>query len=106
MEVAAELKEAFREMDIVGRIGGDEFMVFVRHVEDITVIREKAEHIAEAAAKSSWTVEEGLPDITMSIGCSRYPADGTNFTELYEKADKALYKTKRSGKNGFTVYEA
>ena len=42
----------------------------------------------------------------MSIGCSRYPADGTNFTELYEKADKALYKTKRSGKNGFTVYEA
>lgn len=105
MEVAEELKKAFRDMDIVGRIGGDEFMVFIRHVEDITVIREKAEHIAEAAAKSSWTVE-GLPDITMSIGCSRYPADGTNFTELYEKADKALYKTKRSGKNGFTVYEA
>ena len=104
-EVAAELKKTFREMDIVGRIGGDEFMVFIRHVEDIAVIREKAEHIAEAAARSSCIVES-LPDITMSIGCSRFPADGTTFRELYEKADKALYTTKRSGKNGFTVYEA
>ena len=104
-EVAAELKKTFRNMDIVGRIGGDEFMVFIRYVGDIAVIREKAENIAEAAARSSCTVE-GLREITMSIGCSRYPADGTTFRELYEKADKALYKTKKNGKNGLTIYEA
>lgn len=103
--VAAEIKKTFREMDIVGRIGGDEFIAFIRNMEDIAVIKGKAKHLAEAAAKSSCIVE-GLPEITISIGCSRYPADGTTFRELYEKADKALYTTKKSGKNGFTIYEA
>lgn len=104
-EVSAELKKTFREIDVVGRIGGDEYMVFLRYVEHIEIITEKAMQIAEAAERASCAVK-GLPKITMSIGCSRYPADGTTFSELYEKADKALYRTKSNGKNGFTIYKA
>ena len=104
-EVSAELKKTFREIDVVGRIGGDKYMVFLRYVEHIEIITEKAMQIAEAAERASCAVK-GLPKITMSIGCSRYPADGTTFSELYEKADKALYRTKSNGKNGFTIYKA
>lgn len=103
-EFAAELKKTFREIDVSGRIGGDEFMVFLRYVEDIGIITEKAKQISEAAARAS-SAAEGMPDITVSIGCSRHPADGLTFSQLYEKADKALYTTKRNGKNGFTLYE-
>ncbi len=104
-EVAAELKKTFREIDVIGRIGGDEYMVFLRYVEHVETMREKAKEIAQAVARASCAVE-GLREITMSIGCSRFPADGKTFIELYEKADEALYTTKRNGKNGFTIYGA
>ena len=43
--------------------------------------------------------------MSASIGVSLFPRDGKDFSSLYQKADCALYKTKKNGKNGFTVYE-
>ena len=43
-------------------------------------------------------------NISASIGVAVYPLSGTQFVELYQNADRALYQTKERGKNGFTVY--
>ena len=43
--------------------------------------------------------------VTLSMGISRYPEDASSYEELYQKADQALYRVKRSGKNAFSVYD-
>ncbi len=99
----------FGTNDVLGRIGGEEFVVCVNSLgneeEDITVRAEKsARDILETCR--SVTVE-GVTDreFTCSIGIAMYPADGSSYTELFEKADKAMYSVKRSGKNSFAFYK-
>ena len=43
--------------------------------------------------------------VTLSMGISCYPEDASSYEELYQKADQALYRVKRSGKNAFSVYD-
>lgn len=90
-------KNHFRQTDIVGRIGGDEFIILI---ED--------EHIAESRIQSllkkvnALKIEE-LQDfkLSISVGMAFAPSNGTTFMELYRHADHALYQTKRTGKNDY-----
>ena len=97
------LKSDCREQDVVGRIGGDEFVVF-SSISDA----ESAERKAERLCRKLNTVCEDSGNcwqMAGSIGIALAPQDGTNFKELYAKADKALYVTKKRGKNGYTLYQ-
>ena len=93
-------KNHFRQTDIVGRIGGDEFIILI---ED--------EHIAESRIQSllkkvnALKIEE-LQDfkLSISVGMAFAPSNGTTFMELYRHADHALYQTKRTGKNDYKIY--
>lgn len=86
-------KNHFRQSDIVGRIGGDEFIILIQD-----------ENIAESRIQSllqkvnELKIEE-LKDfkLPIRIGIAFAPKDGTNFMELYRHADQALYQTKRTG---------
>lgn len=94
-------KNHFRQTDIVGRIGGDEFIILI---ED--------EHIAESRIQSllkkvnALKIEE-LQDfkLSISVGMAFAPSNGTTFMELYRHADHALYQTKRTGKNDYKIYK-
>lgn len=94
-------KNHFRQTDIVGKIGGDEFIILI-----------KGEHIAESRIQSllqkvnALKIEE-LQDfkLSISVGMAFAPSNGTTFMELYRHADHALYQTKRTGKNNYKIYK-
>ena len=102
-EGVGHLKNMFRGDDIIGRIGGDEFVVFMSCVTSREDIVNKARSIGKAFLKTY--VEDGKEiTVSASIGISIYPLDGDNYEELLDKSDKALYEVKRNGKNGFCFY--
>lgn len=94
----------FREDDVIGRIGGDEFTVFVKNIPSELVIQKKAEEIQKAFSKIR-NIKEYPISVSCSIGISIYPKDAKTFEELYQKADIALYKVKEKGKNGYCLYD-
>ncbi len=103
-EVSSKLQRLFRSSDIVGRVGGDEFMIFIKDVYDLQLLYEKAEAILEIF-RTTRTGGAGEYAISGSLGIACYPADGVNFAQLYEKADLALYAAKRTGKANYRFYE-
>ncbi len=98
---AGRLKSLFRSTDILGRIGGDEFMVFLKNVSDKLQLEAQARTILEAF-RISGDSENG---ITCSIGAALYSEDGKTVDELFKHADIALYRSKRIGKNRYSVYD-
>lgn len=99
IKLAGELKKAFRENDVVGRIGGDEFFIFLRNVVEMNLIEKKAKDILDIVSKAGEAYSEA--ESSGSIGIALYPGDGRTVEELYTKADEALYVAKRGGKNQF-----
>lgn len=92
---SALLKSFFRKNDYVGRLGGDEFMVFMVNAGGgEQVIRRMKEFLLvfEERRKRNSCSPGGC-----SIGAAVYPEDGNSFEELYKQADQAMYEAKRSG---------
>ena len=93
MRLVEEVKRAFRCEDVVGRIGGDEFIVFMGNTSDTQVAAREAEMLLQRFA--AWKE----PMLSASIGIASYPGDGRDYETLYGAADAAMYCAKRSGKN-------
>ena len=87
--------------DYAGRIGGDEFCVFCRGKN----VGQHAVETAERISRMADQIQLSGRRVTLSMGISRYPEDASSYEELYQKADQALYRVKRSGKNAFSVYD-
>lgn len=102
-DFASKIKGQFREGDIVGRIGGDEFVVFVP-TTSIQWVEMKVKSLSQALY---YVFSDGEKSCTISasIGVAISPDGGTNFETLYKNADSALYETKEKGRNGYTIYE-
>ncbi len=101
------LRAAVRPTDIVGRLGGDEFIAFCHGMLDETGIAHKSEFINKSvlkAAKALMGEDMNIP-LGASIGCVFVPAGGKDFDELYKKADKALYTVKQNGKHGYCIFK-
>ena len=98
------LSQNFKGKDVVGRVGGDEFMIFMYEISD----KQDPEKIA---TKLQRQIHDGYEDdkvrdiLSVSIGIAICPDDSNEFEELYKKADKALYVTKKNGKGHYTVYD-
>lgn len=102
-QLADSLKPLFRSDDVVGRIGGDEFFVFLKNYSLLSLLEKKAAEICERFQKT-FTENDQSVSITASVGIALFQEHGTNFDELYHKADMALYTQKEKGKNGYTIY--
>lgn len=95
------LHSLLRSEDLVGRIGGDEFMIFLHNIPNKDVIARRAQMILDMLR----TVIDHDMQISGSIGVAITPKDGGNFEQLYRCADKAAYFSKQHGKNCFTFYD-
>ncbi len=102
--IGTKLSTSFRATDIAGRIGGDEFLVFVKNVNDEKLIQQYANRISDIFSYFA-VGEYSKYIVTASIGMSVYPKDGTDFMTLYKNADKAVYVSKRNGKNQLNFYD-
>ncbi|MCR5452787.1 MAG: diguanylate cyclase [Lachnospiraceae bacterium] len=100
------LQTQVRTGDIVGRIGGDEFIAFCHHIQSEDVISAKATDINTALLSSARELmgENMSIPLGASLGVVRVPSDGCIFSELFKKADTALYEVKQNGKHGYRFF--
>ena len=94
--VGSCLQKVFRADDVIGRIGGDEWMVFLNSTNSRELAGKKAELLMQHLKLG---MEQGIPPLSVSIGISRCPEDGSQFVDLFNAADRAMYEAKRKGKN-------
>lgn len=100
IETANSLRKAMRNTDLICRLGGDEFMIFIENVPSTEAIVSKAQHLCSLVRKSlSLEVH-----VSGSVGIAVWPDDGMDFDTLYEKADSALYHVKGTGKDNYAFY--
>lgn len=98
-----QLRAEFRASDILGRTGGDEFIIFLKNMKDDTIIENEARKV-ERFFKNFQAGEYVKYSATASIGVAVYPRDAQNFEGLYKAADQALYVAKKRGKNQLAFY--
>lgn len=103
-EFTTIIRRRFRKNDVIGRIGGDEFVAFIPIPRESWAV-EKAKELSKAL-NTTYTELAASWNLSASIGVALSPKDGATFEVLYRKADIALYETKKRGKNGYTFYEA
>lgn len=102
-ETADLIRAEFRSADIVGRLGGDEFMAYSIGVMTREDAEKKALRLVQRGARLI-DVPDGEPiRVSFSIGVSLFPAHGTDYDTLYKAADSALYRSKTAGKDCFTL---
>ncbi len=95
------MRRLFRSGDFLSRIGGDEYMAFIKYMDDDNVALDKAEALRDEMAALSRKI--GIP-VSISVGISVYRRDGSSFEKLYKAADEALYQVKRNGKNAVSFF--
>ena len=103
MMFADTLREYCSDEDVLCRIGGDEFVAFVRSAKNKSELSNLA---ADILADLCRKLDDCKFDTnsSVSIGIAQFPDDGTDFKDLYNAADKALYYVKQNGKNSFHFY--
>ena len=105
IEVATRLQRYLRDGDTLARLGGDEFIVLLPGLADL----DQATHIARRLIRMIGT-PFGFGDQRFRIGCSvgisLYPDDGETPHQLIQRADAALYRAKREGRNAYRFYRA
>ena len=103
--IARCLNSSFRNSDIIGRFGGDEFVVFMPFTHDVVIAQSRVKKVLSLMAE---TIE--LPNendkVTGSFGIAVCSEFGDTYDDLFRKADYALYRAKSGGKNQFSVYES
>ncbi len=101
--VAKDVRDMFRDTDIVGRLGGDEIIVFMGNATDERSLTGRAEKLVQTIHNAYFGLVSKY-EITGSVGISLYPKHGRTFEELYRRADIAMYKAKHRGKNCYNIY--
>lgn len=102
-QFANGVRRLFRSGDYLSRVGGDEYMIFIKLARDDQIILDKAEALRSEMATLSRKI--GIP-VSISVGIAVYDRDGESFDKLYKAADKALYQVKRNGKNAIAFASA
>jgi len=103
VEVAKRIKKQLKNKDIIARYGGDEFVITLTNINHPREAAKFAEKITRIIEEPVYINEQEIY-ISTSIGISIYPHDGNTTDELVNRADKAMYHSKQSGRNGFSFY--
>lgn len=102
-ETAQTFREVFRKEDMIGRIGGDEFLIFAVGFTDRACIIQRAEELNQACSRLHRVPDGKYIQTSLSIGIAVAPTDGEDYKTLYQNSDEALYKAKRAGRNRYCL---
>ena len=105
-EVSDIIRQEFREGDVIGRLGGDEFCILMKNIVSDTNATAKVKMLHQSIRTHKFKDIGDDDRVTCSIGVSYAPMHGNSFDELYHTADLALYKTKKGGRDGFNIYDS
>ena len=104
-EIGRIIKNCCRAADVAGRIGGDEFLIFMRHIED-------PENACRLAERLQGNVGRAFADdcmkrhVSLSIGIAVCPENGKDYDSLFRSADEALYYVKEHGRAAYRICPA
>lgn len=101
--VAHALDDIFYPTDVLGRVGGDEFVVLMDNIKSKADIEKKILEIREVISRTYVGEDDDLK-CSACIGAAIYPTDATTFDELYDMAEKAMYHAKSAGPNQYGFY--
>jgi len=103
--IAKRLVSSVRENDIIGRIGGDEFIVLLTHIKETEDALSIAEHIRISLAEPyRLDSEKKTYNTSASLGIALFPEHGNNEMSLSKCADAAMYQSKRKGRNQVSLW--
>lgn len=97
------LRRTKRDTDVVGRFGGEEFVVVCEQTDSEGAAL-LAERIRSELATASFHSENGSFNVTCSVGVATFPEVGRDWDSLFKAADEALYASKRNGRNRVTIW--
>jgi len=102
-EVAAILKDSLRDIDIIGRYGGEEFSIMLPETskEGAGIVAERLRKAVESATIRAY---DETVNITISLGVGTFPDDTDELNQLIDKSDQMLYKAKKTGRNRLEVF--
>lgn len=101
--LSAVMRETLRTIDVVGRLGGEEFAILLPET-DLQRATEVAERLREIISRAEVVLDGGMPlHFTASIGVTALQEKDTNLDILLNQADKALYQAKEGGRNKVCV---
>lgn len=100
-EVSRRLSSVVRSEDVLARLGGEEFVIFVCSENKIEKL---ADRLVKSVASEYFKLESAVSiQVTVSVGIARLNKFFANYESAYQKADKSLYEAKKQGKNQFKV---
>ncbi len=99
------MRQIFRSSDLMAKYGGDEFVVILPNSDKVGAFL-AGDRMRELVDEQPFDGEEQQPShkITISLGISSYPEHGQTLEEIMDRADKALYVAKNSGRNKCVIY--
>ncbi|HZP87106.1 MAG TPA: EAL domain-containing protein [Burkholderiales bacterium] len=103
--VATRLSDCVRASDILARLGGDEFIVIAEDIAEPDVVARLAEKLLTTVAEPVLVRNHEFA-LSVSIGVSIFPQDGTDAQTLLKNADTAMYRAKETGRNAVKFYSA
>lgn len=101
--VAQQMKSFFRNGDVLGRVGGDEFMVLMNDVADASAVEKKAKALC-ALIRTIKIPDHKHKQFTVSVGVTLF-SEGKSFETMFKEADSALYSAKAQGKNQYCFFQ-
>jgi len=103
LAVAERLRASVRRVDTVARLGGDEFVVVLPSIRGAVDAEQVARKIIESMTEPL-AIRDETVSVSVSIGVSICPADGTDTTALMKRADLAMYRAKQKGRNQYVQF--
>lgn len=92
-----------RKYDFIARLGGDEFVLLARNIKNIKDVENLAKKLQQKINEPI-EIDSKIFNMTLSIGISLFPHQGTEQEELLKNADIAMYEVKNNGRNGFKIF--
>ncbi len=102
-ETAERLKSCLRADDLIARIGGDEFVVILSNLEEITTVEQAAKKLIQELSRT-YKLKDHHIRVSGSIGVAIYPSEGTDKDNIAQHADMAMYYVKEMGRNNYQFF--
>ena len=104
-DMGMAIRNCFKQKDIIGRIGGDEFVVLCCELSSREELDKRCTELLKTLDRNYESNNVRLP-FSVSIGVAFYPENGKTYTDLFKRADRALYESKSLGRNRYSIYKS